>query len=166
MHCHCLAKKYIFMPIKLDETDRRILRALQRDGRLQNTELAQAVGLSPSPCLRRVRLLEEAGVIERYVAVLNPAMVGIGMTLFTRVWLTAQDAETIEHFMAAMKQLPQVMECYIMLGESDAMLRVVVADLDDYRRFQTTHLTRANGIQNVKTDLPSQIVKQTYALPL
>jgi Lrp/AsnC family leucine-responsive transcriptional regulator len=154
------------MPIKLDEMDRRILRALQRDGRLQNTELAQAVGLSPSPCLRRVRLLEEAGVIERYVAVLNPAMVGIGMTLFTRVWLTAQDAETIEHFMAAMKQLPQVMECYIMLGESDAMLRVVVADLDDYRRFQTTHLTRANGIQNVKTDLPSQIVKQTYALPL
>lgn len=154
------------MPIKLDEMDKRILRALQRDGRLQNTDLAQAVGLSPSPCLRRVRLLEEAGVIERYVAVLNPAMVGIGMTLFTRVWLTAQDAETIEHFMAAMKQLPQVMECYIMLGESDAMLRVVVADLDDYRRFQTTHLTRANGIQNVKTDLPSQIVKQTYALPL
>jgi len=146
--------------------DRRILRALQRDGRMQNTELAQEVGLSPSPCLRRVRLLEEAGVIERYVAVLNPAKVGIGMTLFTRVWLTAQDAETIEHFMDAMKQLAQVMECDIMLGESDAMLRVVVEDLDDYRRFQTTHLTRANGIQNVKTDLPSQIVKQTYALPV
>lgn len=154
------------MPIKLDEMDRRILRALQRDGRLQNTELAQEVGLSPSPCLRRVRLLEEAGVIERYVAVLNPATVGMGMTLFTRVWLTAQDADTIEHFIAAMKQLPQIMECYIMLGESDAMLRVVVQDLDDYRRFQTTHLTRANGIQNVKTDLPSQIVKQSYALPL
>jgi len=154
------------MPIKLDSMDRRILRALQRDGRMQNTELAQEVGLSPSPCLRRVRLLEEAGVIERYVAVLNPAKVGIGMTLFTRVWLTAQDAETIEHFMDAMKQLAQVMECYIMLGESDAMLRVVVEDLDDYRRFQTTHLTRANGIQNVKTDLPSQVVKQTYALPV
>jgi DNA-binding Lrp family transcriptional regulator len=154
------------MPSKLDSMDRRILRALQRDGRMQNTELAQEVGLSPSPCLRRVRLLEEAGVIERYVAVLNPAKVGIGMTLFTRVWLTAQDAETIEHFMDAMKQLAQVMECYIMLGESDAMLRVVVEDLDDYRRFQTTHLTRANGIQNVKTDLPSQVVKQTYALPV
>jgi len=154
------------MPIKLDSMDRRILRALQCDGRMQNTELAQEVGLSPSPCLRRVRLLEEAGVIERYVAVLNPAKVGIGMTLFTRVWLTAQDAETIEHFMDAMKQLAQVMECYIMLGESDAMLRVVVEDLDDYRRFQTTHLTRANGIQNVKTDLPSQVVKQTYALPV
>lgn len=154
------------MPIKLDEIDRRILRALQRDGRMQNAELAQEVGLSPSPCLRRVRLLEEAGVIQRYVAVLDPAKLGIGMTLFTRVWLTAQDAETIEHFVAAMKQLPQVVECYIMLGESDALLRVVVDDLDGYRRFQTTHLTRANGIRNVKTDLPSEIVKQTHALPV
>lgn len=154
------------MPIKLDEIDRRILRALQRDGRLQNTELAQEVGLSPSPCLRRVRLLEEAGVIERYVAVLDAAQVGIGMTLFTRVWLTAQDADTIEHFIEAMKRLPQIVECYIMLGESDALLRVVVQDLDDYRRFQTQHLTRANGIQNVKTDLPSQIVKQSYAVPV
>ncbi|KQZ63630.1 AsnC family transcriptional regulator [Lysobacter sp. Root559] len=152
--------------MKLDEIDRRILRALQRDGRLQNTELAQEVGLSPSPCLRRVRLLEEAGVIERYVAVLDAAQIGIGMTLFTRVWLTAQDADTIEHFIEAMKRLPQIVECYIMLGESDALLRVVVQDLDDYRRFQTQHLTRANGIQNVKTDLPSQIVKQSYALPV
>ena len=154
------------MPIKLDEMDRRILRVLQRDGRIQNTDLAQEVGLSPSPCLRRVRLLEEASVIERYVAVLNPAQVGVGMTLFTRVWLTAQDAETIDHFIEAMRQLPQVLECYIMLGDSDAMLRVAVKDLDDYRRFQTTHLTRANGIQNVKTDLPSQVVKQAHALPV
>jgi DNA-binding Lrp family transcriptional regulator len=154
------------MPIVLDEMDRRILRVLQRDGRIQNTELAQEVGLSPSPCLRRVRLLEQAGVIRRYVAVLDPAQVGVGMTLFTRVWLTAQDADTIEHFMQAMRELPQVLECYIMLGDSDAMLRVAVKDLDDYRRFQTTHLTRANGIRNVKTDLPSQVVKQTYALPL
>lgn len=154
------------MPIKLDEIDRRILRALQRDGRLQNNELAQEVGLSPSPCLRRVRLLEEAGVIERYVAVLNAGQVGIGMTLFTRVWLTAQDADTIDHFIAAMRRLPQIVECYIMLGESDALLRVVVRDLDDYRQFQTQHLTRANGIQNVKSDLPSQIVKQSYALPV
>lgn len=154
------------MPTKLDDIDRRILRALQRDGRLQNVELAKEVGLSPSPCLRRVRLLEEAGVIDRYVAVLNSSKVGLGLSMFARVWLTAQDAETIDHFIEAMKQLPQVMECYIMLGESDALLRVAVADLDDYRRFQAAHLTRKNGIQNVKTDVPSQIVKQTYALPL
>lgn len=154
------------MPIKLDDIDRRILRALQRDGRLQNVELAKEVGLSPSPCLRRVKLLEEAGIIDRYVAVLNAARIGLSLSMFARVWLTAQDAETIDHFMDAMKQLPQVMECYIMLGESDALLRVVVADLDDYRRFQAAHLTRKNGIQNVKTDVPSQIVKQTYTLPL
>ena len=154
------------MPVKLDELDRRILRALQGDGRMQNTELAQVVGLSPSPCLRRVRLLEQAGVIERYVAVVNPAAVGDPQTLFTRVWLTAQGADTIDRFIAAMERLPQVMECYIMLGECDAMLRVVVEDLDDYRRFQTRHHTRANGIQNVKTDLPSQVVKRSHALPI
>ncbi|MBB3453344.1 DNA-binding Lrp family transcriptional regulator [Rhizobium sp. BK313] len=154
------------MPIRLDELDKRILHALQRDGRLQNIELAKEVGLSPSPCLRRVKLLEEAGIIDRYVAVLNPVKAGLPLSMFARVWLTAQDAETIDHFMDAMKKLPQVMECYIMLGESDALLRVVVSDLDDYRQFQSTHLTRVNGIQNVKTDVPSQIVKQTYALPL
>ena len=154
------------MPTKLDDIDRRILRALQRDGRLQNVELAKEVGLSASPCLRRVKLLEEAGIIDRYVAVLNAAKIGLSLSMFARVWLTAQDAETIDHFMDAMKQLPQVMECYIMLGESGALLRVVVADLDDYRRFQAAHLTRKNGIQNVKTDVPSQIVKQTYTLPL
>ncbi|GAJ96009.1 Lrp/AsnC family transcriptional regulator [Agrobacterium rhizogenes] len=152
--------------MRLDDIDKRILRALQRDGRLQNIELAKEVGLSPSPCLRRVKLLEEAGIIDRYVAVVDPVKAGLPLSMFARVWLTAQDAETIGHFMAAMKRLPQVMECYIMLGESDALLRVVVSDLDDYRQFQSIHLTKVNGIQNVKTDVPSQIVKQTYALPL
>src|SRR5579859_2479224 len=154
------------MPIRLDETDKRILRTLQDNARLPNTDLAREVGLSPSPCLRRVKLLEEAGVIDRYVAVLDPAKVGAGLTLFTRVWLTAQDADTIDRFIRAMQRLPQVMECYIMLGDCDALLRVAVADLDDYRHFQSTHLTRANGIQNVKTDMPSQVVKRSYALPL
>lgn len=150
----------------LDEIDKRILRALQKDARMQNVELAKKVGLSPSPCLRRVRLLEDAGIIDRYVAILNPVKLNLALSMFARVWLTAQDAETIDHFMDAMRKLPQVVECYIMLGESDALLRVVVADLDDYRRFQSTHLTKVNGIQNVKTDVPSQIVKQSYALPI
>ncbi|OCJ12240.1 AsnC family transcriptional regulator [Rhizobium sp. AC27/96] len=152
--------------MRLDEIDKRILRVLQRDGRMQNIELAREVGLSPSPCLRRVKLLEDAGIIDRYVAVLNPVKAGLPLSLFARVWLTAQDAETIDHFIAAMKKLPQVMECYIMLGESDALLRVAVSDLDDYRQFQSTHLTKINGIQNVKTDVPSEVVKQSYALPL
>jgi Lrp/AsnC family leucine-responsive transcriptional regulator len=154
------------MPILLDDIDKRILRALQRDGRIPNNELAKEVGLSPSPCLRRVRLLEEAGVIDRYVAVLNPAKVGRGLTLFTRIWLKAQDEDTIEHFAAEIRKLPQVLECYLMLGDCDAMVRVVAADIDDYRRFQSEHLSRIKGVQNVKTDVPSQIVKQTSALPL
>lgn len=154
------------MPMILDEIDRRILKALQRDGRMQNVELAKEVGLSPSPCLRRVKLLEETGIISRYVAVLDQTKIGLRLSMFARVWLTAQDAETIDLFIAAMRRLPEVVECYIMLGESDALLRGVVADLEDYRRFQSTHLTRKNGIQNVKTDVPSEIVKQTFALPV
>ena len=98
--------------VKLDDTDRRILKALQRNGRLQNVELARMVGLSPSPCLRRVRLLEEVGVIERYVALLDPAKIGVGMTLFARVWLTAQDERTVDRFTEAIRQLPQVVECH------------------------------------------------------
>lgn len=152
--------------MKLDNIDKRIIRELQNDGRMQNNELARRVGLSPSPCLRRVKILEEAGVISRYVALIDQAKVDLRLSMFARVWLTAQDAETIELFTAAMRGLPEVMECYIMLGESDALLRVVVADLDDYRRFQSAHLTRKNGIQNVKTDVPSEIVKQTSSLPI
>lgn len=152
--------------MKMDNIDRRILRELQQDGRLQNNELARRVGLSASPCLRRVKLLEEAGIISRYVAVIDPTKIGLPLSLFARVWLTAQDAETIELFIAAMRRLPEVVECYIMLGESDALLRIVVADLPAYRHFQSTHLTRQNGIQNVKTDVPSEVIKQTCALPV
>lgn len=154
------------MPMKFDEIDRRILRALQRDGRMQNSELAKEIGLSPSPCLRRVRLLEEAGVIDRYVAVLNPAKVGKGLTLFARIWLKAQDEDTIEHFIAEVGKLPEVVECYLMLGDCDVMVRVVAADISDYRRFQSEHLSRIKGVQNVKTDVPSQTVKQSLELPL
>lgn len=93
--------------MEFDAIDRRILSALQRDGRLQNIELAKEVGLSPSPCLRRVRLLEEAGVIERYVAVLNPAKVGKGLSVFARIWLKGQDAATVDAFTAAIQQLPE-----------------------------------------------------------
>jgi DNA-binding Lrp family transcriptional regulator len=150
----------------LDNIDKHILRELQRNGRLQNIELAKRVGLSPSPCLRRVRLLEEAGIISRYIGVVDQVKVGLPLSLFARISLTAQDAETVDRFIAAMKRLPEVVECYIMLGENDALLRVVVADLKTYRRFQSTHLTRKNGVQNVKTDMPSETVKQTFALPI
>ncbi len=110
--------------MKLDLIDRRILAALQRDGRLQNVDLARQVGLSPSPCLRRVRLLEESGVIDRYVAVLNPAKIGKPLTLFARIWLKAQDEDTIEHFIAEVTKLPEVVECYLMLGDCDVLYQL------------------------------------------
>lgn len=152
--------------MQLDDIDRKILRALQRDGRMQNIELAKEVGLSPSPCLRRVKLLEEAGIIDRYVAVLNPARLGKRLTVFARIWLKAQDEDTIEYFVEKVRQFPQVLECYLMLGDCDALVRIVVDDIDDYRRFQSEHLSRIKGVQNVKTDVPSQIIKQTSELPL
>ena len=152
--------------MKLDAIDRRILKALQRDGRLQNIELAKEVGLSPSPCLRRVRILEEAKVIERYVAVVNAAKVGKGLTVFARVWLTGQDAETVDHFTDAIRQLPQVVECHLMAGDCDFLLRIVAADLDDYRKFQIEHLTCIKGMQSVKTEIPMQKIKLTSEIPV
>lgn len=152
--------------MELDAIDRRILQALQKDGRLQNVDLAREVGLSPSPCLRRVRLLEEAGVIERYVAVLNPAKIGKGLSVFARVWLKGQDADTVDHFTEAVQLLPQVVECHLMAGDCDFLLRVVAADLDDYRQFLKNHLTRIPGVQSVKTEVPMQRVKLTSALPV
>ena len=154
------------MPVKLDQIDRRILRALQRDGRLQNVELARQVGLSPSPCLRRLRRLEKSGVIDRYAALLDASKVGLGLVIFARVSLVSQDAETVEQFTRAIKDLPHVVECHIMAGECDALLRVVAADLDDYRRFQSSHLTRINAVLSVKTDIPLQKIKLSVELPV
>ncbi|WP_041528339.1 Lrp/AsnC family transcriptional regulator [Paracoccus aminophilus] len=152
--------------MELDQLDRSILRVLQKDGRIQNTELAAQVGLSPSPCLRRVRNLEEAGAIDRYVAVLDPAKIGMSMTFFTRVWLTSQDEDTVYQFVSAIKDHPQVVECYLLAGDSDFLLRVVAPDIDGYRRFQVEYLGRAKGVRNIKTEIPMQKFKHTTALPL
>jgi Lrp/AsnC family transcriptional regulator, leucine-responsive regulatory protein len=151
---------------KLDNIDRRILRMLQRDGRLQNVELAERVGLSPSPCLRRVKMLEEAGVIERYVAVLDASKIGVGLTFFARVWLRGQDSETVDQFVEEVKRLPQVVECHLMAGDCDFLLRIVAADIDAYRKFQVDHLTRIKAVQSVKTEIPMQKIKLTSELPI
>ena len=152
--------------VKLDRIDKSIIRCLQKNGRIQNNDLAKEIGLSPSSCLRRVKLFEEAHVIQNYTTVVDPQKIGLQLILFSRIWLVGQDAETIDTFIEAMKELPQVMECYIILGECDAMLKVVVQDLESYRKFQSAHLTKKNGITSVKTDLPSQIIKQSFQLPL
>ena len=152
--------------MNLDDIDRRILRVLQRNGRISNVELAKDVGLSPSPCLRRVRLLEEAGVIDRYVAVLDPTKVGAGLTVFARVWFKTQDAEITVQFGEAIRRFPEVIECYLTTGECDAILRIVTADLHSYWRFQADYLTRIPTVLNVKTDVPMETLKHSFELPV
>lgn len=154
------------MPNNLDAIDRRILAALQRNGRMSNVELATEVGLSPSPCLRRVRLLEESGIIDRYVAVLDGAKMGVGLTVFARIWFKTQDAEITHQFAETVRKFPEVMECYLTTGECDAIMRIVTADLHAYWRFQSDYLMRIPSVQSVKTDVPMETIKRTYELPL
>lgn len=150
----------------LDNTDQNILRALQRDGRLQNVELARQIGLSPSSCLRRVRLLEEAGIIQNYVAVLDGSKIGAGLSLFARIWFKTQEGETISHFTRAVADMPEVVECHLMAGDCDAILRIVTADLASYRRFHAEKLTQIESIRNIKTDVPIETTKLTHILPI
>lgn len=152
--------------MNLDSIDRRILAVLQKKGRIQNLELSKEVGLSPSPCLRRVRLLEEAGVIKGYAALLDAAKIGMKLTVFARVWLNGQDVETTDHFVKEVIRLPQVVECHLMAGDCDFILRIVAADLDDYRSFQVEHLGRIKGVKSIKTEIPMQECKLSPELPL
>ena len=154
------------MPIKLDAIDRRILRALQRNSNQTNAELAQQAGLSATPCLRRVHLLEEQGVIDAYVALLNPAAVDLRFTAFVRVTLERQDKTTVERFAREMEQAPEVLECHLMAGSYDYLLRVIAKDLDDYQRFQMATLTQIDGVRNVETEIPLKRIKQTVRLPI
>ena len=154
------------MPTTLDAIDRRILRTLQKNGRISNVDLANEVGLSPSPCLRRVKLLEESGVIDRYAAILNAAELGLGLTVFVRVWFKTQDGEMTRKFAETVRQYPEVMECYLTTGECDAILRVVTTDLHAYWRFQADHLTRIPSVQSVKTDVPMETIKRGFELSL
>jgi DNA-binding Lrp family transcriptional regulator len=113
-----------------------------------------------------VRILEESGVIDRYVALLDASKIGAGLTIFARIWLKAQDAQTVEIFTEEIKRLPQIVECHLMAGDCDFLLRFVAADLNAYRQFQVDHLTRIRGVQSVKTEIPMQKIKLTSELPL
>lgn len=146
--------------------DRRILQALQRNGKLANNELAEQIGLSPSPCLRRVKQLEDAGIIDHYVALVDAHQVNLGLTVFARIWLKGQDAETVNQFIDAVMDIPEIVECQLMAGDCDFFLRIVVSDLEAYRKFQINHLNKISGIQNVKTEIPLQKIKLTTVLPL
>jgi len=155
------------MPNKaLDEIDRRILNVLQDNARIANVDLAGRVGVSASPCWRRVREMEESGVIARYVTLLAPAALGLQVSVFVQVTLEKQIEGALEIFEAAVRRRPEVMECYLMTGDADYHLRVVVADLPAYERFLMDHLTRVPGIANIRSSFALKQVKYTTALPL
>jgi Lrp/AsnC family transcriptional regulator, leucine-responsive regulatory protein len=152
--------------LALDRTDRKILELLQRDGRLTNLELADQVALSPSPCLRRVRRLEEGGVIRQYVALLDPARVGLGLLAYVNVKLEKRGKMPIDAFSEAVKRWPEVVACYAMTGDTDYLLRVHVADLDQYSRFMMDQLLKQPGVVDVKSNFVLERIKDTTALPL
>ncbi len=154
------------MDITLDNIDRNILRALQHDCKQSSVEIADQVGLSQTPCLRRIKNLESAGVIEKYIAVLNQNLLGYGMTFYTRIWLTGQDVETVDRFTSGIQKLPNVVECHLMAGDCDFILRILAKDIEDYRRFQIDHLNSLPGVQNVKTEIPMERIKYSHEIPI
>jgi len=153
-------------PRALDEIDRRILRHLQEDARASNVSLARAVGLSPSPCLRRVRELERRGVLRGAVALVDPAAVGLGVSVFVQVRLATQVEAALERFEAVVLERPEVMECYLMTGEADYLLRVVIPDIPAFQRFLIDHLTRIPGVASIQSSFALKQVKYRTALPI
>ena len=150
----------------LDPTDRRILQVLQDDARITMTELADRVGLSPTPCTRRVKRLEETGVIRRYATLLDPTAVGLPVNVFVSISLTAQTEPALQAVEEAVSTCPEVMECYLMTGDADYLLRVVVPDLETYQRFVMEKLTRLPGIANIRSSFALRQVAYRTALPL
>lgn len=148
---------------KLDGIDRSILRELQRNGRLSIQELSERVGLSPSPCARRVRLLEEAGVLAGYAALVDEAKLGFGVTVFVSVKLDRQIDEALKHFETAVAGYPEVVDCWLMTGSRDYLMRVVVADLAAFEAFLTQRLTRAPGVSSIESSIPLRRVKSGTA---
>lgn len=150
----------------LDAIDRRLLQALQENGRLTATELAERVGLTTSPCLRRLRLLEEAGIIRGYTALLDQKRVGLPVSVFVSIKLERQQDEALKSFEDAVRRCPEVLECYLMTGPRDYLLRVVARDLGDYERFVKETLTRIPGIANIESSFALGQVKHSNVLPV
>jgi DNA-binding Lrp family transcriptional regulator len=152
--------------MRLDRIDRAILAELQRNGRLSNRELAEHVHLSESACLRRVRTLEEAGVIDRYAALVNQAKVGLPGNVFVSITLNRQEQADLAAFEEAVQAVPEVMECYLMTGQQDYLLRVVVSDPADFERLHSQHLTRLPGVARVQSSFALRLVRKGSGLPL
>jgi Lrp/AsnC family leucine-responsive transcriptional regulator len=152
--------------IELDAADRRILRVLQRDGRIAVTALAEQVGLSATPCLRRIKRLEEAGVIARYAALLDPARVGLPIQAFVQVALSSHAEEVVEAFHKALAAREEVLAAWAMSGDMDYMLHVIAADLDAYADFALKALLRMPGVKETKSAFVLTALKPQGAVPV
>ncbi len=151
---------------ELDSIDRKILRELQRDGAIRNDVLAERVGLSPSPTLRRVKALEETGYVRSYVALLDPDRLGLGVRVLIELRLTVQDREALDRFEKAVTAIPEVIECMTVLGDWDYILTVVARDIEDYQRILLDRFAKLPGIANYKSTLVVREVKRSTELPV
>jgi len=151
--------------VALDAIDRRILKHLQANARLTNVELAEQVGISSSPAWRRVRALEQSGVIMRYVTLIDPVAAGLPISVFINVSLEKQVGAALQRFEKAVRGRPEILECYLMTGDADYLLRVVMPDLGAYERFLLEHLTRIPGVASIKSSFALKQVKYSTALP-
>ena len=152
--------------MKLDRIDRTLLAELQRDGRISNRDLAERVHLSESACLRRVRALDDAGVIERYAAVVSQAKAGLPGNVFVSITLNRQEQGDLSAFEEAIRRVPEVRECYLMAGPQDYLLRVVVSDPSDFERVHSQHLTRLPGVARVQSSFALRTVRKSAELPV
>ncbi len=150
----------------MDSYDRAILDVLQREGRVTNVQLANRIHLSESACLRRVRTLENAGLIERYTAVVNQQKAGFPGNVFVSITLQHQDQADLQTFEEAVRDVPEVIECYLMTGEFDYLLRVVVSDAADFERIHSQHLTRLPGVARVQSSFALRTVCKSSVLPI
>ena len=152
--------------LKLDDVDRQILSALQADGRMTNVELAKRAGISAPPCLRRVRVLEETGIIRGYYADVNADALGYSVNVFAFVGLTSQAESDLQGFEEMVRGWPQVRECHMLMGETDFLLKIVAHDWDDFQQFLTTRLTPARNVSHVKTALAIRSAKDLAGVPI
>jgi Lrp/AsnC family leucine-responsive transcriptional regulator len=150
---------------ELDSIDWKILDVLQEDARMANIDLSEKVNLSPSPCLSRVKALERNGFINRYVTLLNPSAVGLGVSVFVQVRLEKQVETALNIFEKAVAIRPEVMECYLMTGTSDYLLRVIMPNLQEFQKF-VADLTKIPGVGNIQSSIALKQVKYKTALPL
>ncbi|MEX0279679.1 MAG: Lrp/AsnC family transcriptional regulator [Arenibacterium sp.] len=150
----------------LDTTDRKILTELQRSGRMSNADLAEKINLSPSACHRRVQRLEAEGYISNYVALLNARKLGVATTVFVEITLQGQSDEVLDAFEKAVRRIPDVMECHLMAGTADYILKVVAEDTEDFARIHRQYLSRLPGVAQMQSSFALRTVFRTTALPV